>query len=61
MRKYNNMKWSDSYQIGRKRRERSAADIQEDKNHSLNMLEAIQNNPNIKKDNPLVQNLIGAI
>jgi hypothetical protein len=44
MRKYNDLKWSDTYQIGRKRRERSAADIHEDKNHSLNMLEAIQNN-----------------
>jgi hypothetical protein len=61
MRKYKDLEWSDTYQIGRKRRERSAADIQEDKNHSLNMLEAIQNDPQIEKSNPLVQNLIGAI
>jgi hypothetical protein len=31
MRKYKDLEWSDKYQIGRKRRSRTAEDIQEDK------------------------------
>jgi hypothetical protein len=38
MKAYVDLEWSDNYQIGRKRRNRSAQDIQSDKTHSLNML-----------------------
>jgi hypothetical protein len=61
MNKYDELDWSDKYQIGRKRRNSTAEDIQEDKNHSLAMLDQIQRNDGIDKTKPLVQNLIGVI
>jgi hypothetical protein len=42
MSKYNDLQWSNKYKIGRKRRSRSAADIQEDKTRWLRMTESIK-------------------
>jgi hypothetical protein len=55
---YNNMDWTNKFQIGRLRRKITLNDISEDKLRIKNVLDEIYNNDNFEKINHTIQELI---
>jgi hypothetical protein len=62
MRAYDQQEWTDNYQIGRAKRKRSDADMQQDKIKAMNMLRHINSHPETFNPSDLPeQNLIRAV